>query len=339
MRARLAIPPAETLPESCRRRVCQLARLSSSRYRGSVERRFGILSFPNAPISHLSQRWQMVEELGFDSAWVADTLTLPALVDYEAWTILAGLVEKVSRLRVGTLVTQITFRHPAVLAAQAITLDHLSNGRLELGIGAGDYAADSAAVGAEPWALDERLARFEEQLSILDPLLRGQPLDYTGRFYSSKLQLSPPVQRPRPPLVVAAQVRRSLQLAARFADGWNTLGGQTLTKSGLPPLPLPEAAARTREQGRILDEYCRGFARDPRTIRRSMLPYRLKMDPLSSLDAFDEFVGYYGEAGIDEFIFYWPPLENLKRKEAVSRSQQATLEGIASERLRMRGRD
>ncbi len=70
-----------------------------------------------------------------------------------------------------------------------------------------------------------------------------------------------------------------------------------------------------------------------------MLPYRLQMDPLSSLDAFDEFVGYYAEAGIDEFIFYWPPLENLKRKEAVSSSQQATLERIASERLRKRGRD
>jgi alkanesulfonate monooxygenase SsuD/methylene tetrahydromethanopterin reductase-like flavin-dependent oxidoreductase (luciferase family) len=181
--------------------------------------------------------------------------------------------------------------------------------------------------------VNERLNRFEEQLFILDPLLRGQPVDYKGRFYRSTLQLSPPVQRPRPPLVVAAQVRRSLQLAARFADGWNTLGGQTLTKSGLPPLPLPEAAARTREQGRILDEYCRDLGRDPKTIRRSVLPYRVQTDPLSSLDAFDEFVGHYAGAGIDEFIFYWPPVENLKRKEAVSRSQQATLERIAAERF------
>jgi alkanesulfonate monooxygenase SsuD/methylene tetrahydromethanopterin reductase-like flavin-dependent oxidoreductase (luciferase family) len=302
-----------------------------------VPRRFGILSFPSAPIDQMSQRWQMAEELGFDSAWVADTLTLPGLVDYEAWTTLAGLVDKVSRLRVGTLVTQITFRHPAMLAAQAITLDHLSGGRLELGIGAGDYAADSAAVGEEPWAVDERLARFEEQLSILDPLLRGQPVDYQGRFYRSTLQLAPPLQRPRLPLVVAGQVRRSLQLAARFGDGWNTLGGQTLTKSGRPPLPLPEAAARTREQGRILDEYCRDLGRDPKTIRRSVLPYRVQTDPLSSLDAFDEFVGHYAGAGIDEFIFYWPPVENLKRKEAVSGSQQAQLERIGAERLRRRG--
>lgn len=161
-------------------------------------------------------------------------------------------------------------------------------------------------------------------------------MDYTGRFYSSKLKLSPPVQRPRPPILVAGQVRRSLQLAARFADGWNTLGGQTLTKSGLPPLPLAEAAARTREQGRILDEYCRGLGRDPKTIRRSVLPYRVQTDPLSSLDAFDEFVGQYAEVGIDEFIFYWPPLENLKRKETVSRSQQTTLERIAAERISQR---
>jgi hypothetical protein len=64
-----------------------------------------------------------------------------------------------------------------------------------------------------------------------------------------------------------------------------------------------------------------------------VLPYRVQTDPLSSLDAFDEFVGHYAGAGIDEFIFYWPPVENLKRKEAISRSQQATLERIAAERF------
>ena len=299
-----------------------------------MDLRFGILTLASGPISHISRDWRTAEELGFDSAWVADTLSLSGLVEYEAWTILAALAEKTSRLRIGTLVTQITFRHPAILATQAITLDHISGGRLEVGLGAGDYVADGAAVGVEPWPIDERLARLEEQLSILDPLLRGQPLEYSGRFYSTRaLQLTAPVQHPRP--------RSSLRARCGEPCNWShgsrragILGGQPLGKSGRPPLPLAEAAARTRDQARNLDDSCRRLGRDPKTIRRSVLPYRVKTHPLSSLDVFDEFVGLYAEAGIDEFIFYWPPVENLRRKEAVTRSQQAIFERIAAERVR-----
>ena len=118
-----------------------------------MDLRFGILTLASGPISHISRDWRTAEELGFDSAWVADTLSLSGLVEYEAWTILAALAEKTSRLRIGTLVTQITFRHPAILATQAITLDHISGGRLEVGLGAGDYVADGAAVGMEPWPI------------------------------------------------------------------------------------------------------------------------------------------------------------------------------------------
>jgi alkanesulfonate monooxygenase SsuD/methylene tetrahydromethanopterin reductase-like flavin-dependent oxidoreductase (luciferase family) len=295
------------------------------------------LTLANGPLAGVIQRWRDVEALGFDGAWVADTLSLPGTVEYEAWTLLTALAQVTSRIRIGTLVTQIAFRHPALLAAQAISVDHISGGRLNVGIGAGDYAADNAAVGMGAWSLAERLARFEEQLSLADRLLRGDRVDHSGPFYRAEaVQLPAPMQQPRPPLVVAGQVPGTLRLVARFADGWNTLGGQPLTKSGRPPLPLAEAAARTHEQVQLLDQYCRELGRDVGAIRRSVLPYRFEIDPLSSLGAFDEFVGRYAEVGMDEFVFYWPPLSNLRRKEPIFPGQQATFERIAAERVATR---
>ncbi len=298
-----------------------------------VKRRFDVLTLASGPFADIAQLWRELEELGFDGAWLTDSLSLRGIADYEPWSLLGALAQATSKLRIGTLVSQITFRHPVLLAAQAITIDRISMGRLELGIGAGDHVSDGSAIGLEPWQLDERLDRLDEQLSVLDRALRGEPVDHRGRYYSAEgVHLASPVQRPRPPLVVAGQVRGTLRLAARFANGWNTLGGQPLSKSGEPPLPLTHAIERTREQVRLLDEYCRELGRDPREIRRSVLPYRAA-DPLSSLDAFDEFVGRYADLGFEQFIFYWPPSENLGRQEPISPSQQRTMERIAAERI------
>lgn len=299
-----------------------------------MKARFDILTLATGPFSEVAQRWREAEELGFDGAWLVDSLSLRGIADHEAWSLLGARAALTSRLRIGTLVTQITFRHPVLLAAQAITVDRISEGRLELGMGSGDYVADSAAVGLEAWPLNERLERFEEQLSIIDTACRGERLDHHGRFYPTDgVHLAAPVQQPRPPLVVAGQVPGSLRLAARFGDGWTTLGGQPLSKSGRAPLPLAEAVERTREQVRLLEQYCRAFDRDPREIRRSVLPYRSEIDPLSSLGAFDEFVGRYRELGFEEFVFYWPPVANVQRQEPISASQRATIERIAAERF------
>lgn len=317
--------------------LADCARARRAALSGGVKSRFDILTLATGPFAEVAQRWREAEELGFDGAWLADSLSLLGVADFEAWSLLGALAPLTSRLRIGTLVTQITFRHPVLLAAQAITVDRISGGRLELGIGAGDYVADSAAVGLEAWSLNERLARFEEQLSIIDIALRGERLDHTGRFYRAEgVHLATPVQRPRPPLVVAGQASVSLRLAARFADGWNTLGGQPLSKSGRAPLPLAQAVERTREQVHLLEQYCQELERDPAEIRRSVLPYRSETDPLSSLGAFDEFVGRYREVGFEEFVFYWPPVANLRRQELISASQRATIERIAVERVAAR---
>lgn len=300
--------------------------------------RFDVLTLATGPIDQIARRWRDIELLGFQGGWLADTLSLRGIADYEPWSLLGSLASQTSTLRIGTLVTQITFRHPALLAAEALTVDHISGGRLELGIGAGDYVADSEAVGEEAWALNERVERFEEQLSILDKAMRGEHVDYAGRFYRVKgLQLVAPSQRPRPPLVIAGQIPATLRLAARFADAWTTLGGQPLSKTGQGPLPIEQAVERTREQIRLLEAYCREAGREPRAIRKSVLPYRSELDPLSSLDAFDEFVGRYSELGFDQFVFYWPPVANLRKQEPISAGQRAMVERIARERDLQRG--
>lgn len=294
--------------------------------------RFGILTFPRGPFEQVAREWRICEELGFDHAWLTDTLA-SSLQDVEAWTLLAALARETSRMRIGTLITIIPLRHPTMVAAQAITLDRISDGRIELGIGAGDTPADSAAVGADQWSATERAARLEEYAAMLDRLLRAEPMDHRGRYYrAEQVRLGPPIQRPRPPLIVAAQGPRGIRTAARWADGWNTLGGQPMGRSN--PIPLGEAVARTREQVRSLEEQCHAIGRDPRTMRRSVLAFRAAVDPLSSLEAFDEFVGAYREAGLDEFVFYWPPIESLRREEPIPAARRSTLERIAVERLR-----
>jgi alkanesulfonate monooxygenase SsuD/methylene tetrahydromethanopterin reductase-like flavin-dependent oxidoreductase (luciferase family) len=300
----------------------------------TVRRRFGILTFAAGPFIDVASQWRNAEALGFDSAWIPDVLTYPHLVHYDSCTLLAALARETSRIRLGTLVTQIIYRHPVLLAAQAISLDRVSDGRFDLGVGAGGTPVDSTAVGVEHWSVRERLARFGEQLEMLDRLLRGERLDFVGQYYRAEGEpLATPVQRPRPPLVVAAQGKGSLRLAARFADVWNTMGGQDSTASGRARLPIDEAVARTREQSRLLDEYCRDLGRDPRTIRRAVLALRADPVPLTSLDAFDEFVGRYAEIGMEDFTFYWPPLANVREKVPVSASQERTLEEIASHRF------
>src|SRR5918998_2586437 len=192
--------------------------------------RFGILSFAKAPFDDLARHWRAAEALGFDSAWVDDDLLTPGYNDFEAWTLLGVLARETARLRIGTLVTEVTFRHPAFLASQALTVDHASGGRVELGIGSGGPPNAYGAFGLEPWPLKERLERLEEQVALLDRLLRGEPVAHEGRYYRAAVEAMPaPVQRPRPPLIVAANGERGLRLAARYADGWNSLGGQPLS--------------------------------------------------------------------------------------------------------------
>jgi hypothetical protein len=179
--------------------------------------------------------------------------------------------------------------------------------------------------------------RLAEHAAILDALLRGERVTHEGRHYPIQdAQLPPPVQRPRPPLIIAAHGDRALRVAARYGDGWNTLGGQPFP-AGLDPaqrLPLAEAVSRTRKLGERLDDICIEIGRDPGTIQRSVLALCPNPDPFSSLDAFDEYVGGYEAIGIGELIFYWPPVEySYGRRTPVPVELQARFERIAAARM------
>ncbi len=297
--------------------------------------RFGIMTLQNIPWSTLLERWRLLDASTFDSAWVADhfvTGRLPTAPWLEGWTLLAALAGQTQRIRLGPMVTTITYRNPAVLAKQALTLDHISNGRLELGIGAGGNPADASMTGVPAWDTRERVGRFREFVELVDLLLRQETTTYAGRYYQVQdaRMIPAPVQQPRPPLTLAALGPTTIRLAATYADVWNSYV--------LPPLSVHEALQTTKARVALLNDACVAAGRNPATIRRSLLCWPLMPDtPFASLDAFRDFIGRYTEIGINEFIFYWMR-EDLPAigpdASWIPRSlDRATLEWLAAEAI------
>jgi alkanesulfonate monooxygenase SsuD/methylene tetrahydromethanopterin reductase-like flavin-dependent oxidoreductase (luciferase family) len=260
------------------------------------------------PWPTLAQRWEVLDASGFDSAWVGDHFSLarlPGTPLFEGWTLLAALAARTARIRLGPMVTTITYRNPALLAKQALTLDHIADGRLELGIGAGGNPHDHAMTGVPAWEVKERVGRFREFVEIVDALLRQGPdhhetTTYTGRYYGVEGAALAPgsLQRPRPPLTLAALGRASITLAARYADTWNSFV--------MRPVSAADALTLTRDRSAMLEDACAAVNRDPTTIVRSLLSWPFMPEtPFASLQAFRDFVGRYAEIGIEEFIFYW----------------------------------
>lgn len=164
----------------------------------------------------------------WDMVWLNDHLYPPKsaheLPMMEAWTLFGGLAAVTERIRFGTMVTSNTFRHPAVLAKQAVTLDQMSNGRLEIGIGSGWHEAEHRAYGIDLPPLTERFDRLEETLLILDGLFTQEVFSFEGRYRQIReARFEPkPVQKPRPPFVIGgAGPKRTIPMAARYADQWN----------------------------------------------------------------------------------------------------------------------
>lgn len=267
------------------------------------ELRFGIMTLQSVSWPTLVERWQLLDTWGFDSAWVADhfvTSQRPSAPWFEGWTLLAALAARTGRIRLGTMVTTITYRNPAILAREALTVDHISNGRLELGIGAGGNPRDHTMTGVEIWDTRERVKRFREVVEIVDTMLRNEVTTYQGSYYQIKdAEMHPaPIQQPRPPLTLAALGPTTIKLAAKYADSWNSYV--------IPPISVEEALDLTRQRNTMLDGYCAQIGRDPAEITRSLLVWPFVPDaPFDSKDAFHDFVGRYREIGIDEFIFYW----------------------------------
>jgi F420-dependent oxidoreductase-like protein len=172
------------------------------------------------------------EDLGFDAFFRSDHLLRigdgdPGPGSTDAWTTLAGLARETNRIRLGTMVTSATFRLPGLLAIAVAQIDHMSGGRVELGIGAGWYEREHTAYGVLFPEIGERFSRLEEQVAIIDGLWTtpvGQTFNFDGQYYSltDSPALPKPVQSPRPPIILGGEgKKRSAALAARYADEYN----------------------------------------------------------------------------------------------------------------------
>jgi F420-dependent oxidoreductase-like protein len=259
----------------------------------------GIAAAQTESWATVADRWRQVEALGFDSAWLFDHfMATGSAADHtylEAWTALAGLAALTTRLQLGVLVTGNTYRSPALLAKQAATVDHISRGRLILGLGAGWHEPEHRAYGFPFSPPGERVSRFKEAVQLIRALFREERATFTGRYY--QLEDAPFEPKPvRPggiPLVIGTRGPRMLGIVAQYADIWNMVG---------PP-------ERVREHGQVLLEACARVGRDPATIRWSAAAWvpAVGFDPLASVEAFRDLVGRYREQGVSEIICQWRP--------------------------------
>ncbi len=224
--------------------------------------RFGLKLSQNATIDELRALWQLADEAGFESCWVMDHFaTLGPRDDgpiFETWTMLAAMAQMTTHTRIGCAVVGNTYRHPAVLAKMAVTVDHLSGGRLEFGLGAGWAENEHEMLGLEFGSKNDRADRLEESVQIIRALWTQPRTTFEGQHYRLREAVAEPkpVQQPHPPIWIGGSgPKRTLRITAQYADVWNAAGGS------------PEDVAASSA---ILDEHCADVGRDPGQIRRSV---------------------------------------------------------------------
>ena len=215
---------------------------------------------------------RLAEATGYDSVWVSDHLFLDwskyggsseTRGALECWTTMAGLAAATERVRIGSMATCNDFRNPGLLAKMAATLDLLSEGRIDIGLGAGWYEPEYVAAGIEFSSPGERIRRLGESVQIVARLLEGEELDFDGEHYKMKGAVCRPgpKQSPRPPIWIGGKGDLLLRTAAEVADGWNFSWIGSLDTY--------------RDRARAADEACEKAGRDPSDLRRSVGCYIL----------------------------------------------------------------
>ena len=252
----------------------------------------------------IRRRVAWAEEVGFESAWVFDHFTVlygdrmgPCL---EAWTLLAALGAVTSRIRLGALVTGVTYRHPSLLASEVVTVDHISEGRINLGLGAAWHEAEHRRLGFDFPPAGERIQRLEETLQIVKGLLTSDDFDFQGRHY--RLQRAfyrpRPLQQPYPPIWIGATGEKvMLPLAARHADVWHGFG----------------SASDLARKSELVDRAAEEAGRDPADIGRST--------DLSISEPWDQVRRHADrlrEAGFTHLVASWPSEGQARVEEFVA---------------------
>jgi alkanesulfonate monooxygenase SsuD/methylene tetrahydromethanopterin reductase-like flavin-dependent oxidoreductase (luciferase family) len=255
--------------------------------------RFGLdIAQQRMPWSELADRVRFAESLGFDGVWGFDHFQ-PMYGDgpgecFEGVTTLAAWSGITERARLGLLVTGMTYRHPSVFAAEAITIDHASGGRLELAYGAAWFEPEHRALGIPFPPLGARVDAFEEAVQVVRGLLTTDGFTFEGRHFQVQdaTLLPRPVQQPHPPIWIGASgERRMIPIAARYADVWHCYGS-------------PESLA---PKARLLDEAAAAAGRDPASIRRAS---SLSLE--DELDVIARTIETWEAAGFDYLVCGWP---------------------------------
>jgi len=237
-------------------------------------------------------RARLAEVAGFDGVWGFDHFK-PMYGEgpgpcFEGMTFLAGLAAATQQVRLGLLVTGVTYRHPSVLAAEAITIDHISGGRLELGLGAAWFDEEHHELGIDFPEIGRRFDRLQDALEAVTRLMSGEIVSYQGKTLrlSGARLLPRPVQEPHPPIWIGGSgERRTLPLAARFADMWHSFG----------------SARNLSEKSALLDRLAEQAGRDPATIGRAT-----SLSLSGNLDDVRRTAERWRDAGFSYLVCGWP---------------------------------
>lgn len=290
--------------------------------------RIGVLMIPTDPWPQAVARARHLEWLGFAHLWTYDHLSWQRYRD-EPWfgaiPWLTGIAAATSRIRLGTMVTSPSFRHPVTLAKDVTTLDHVSDGRLTAGIGAGGTGFDATVLGQPVPTPGQRAARLRDFVEVLDGLLRNPEYSTDNtRYPVHEARMIPGcVQRPRVPLAIAAAGPKTLAVVARHGEAWISEGGART--------PYPTAAdveEAVRQQRRILDQHCTEIGRDPESMDRIFLVSNRVERPLRSLAAFGDFVQRYSDLGFTDLVVHDP-----RPGDPFWDDDPAVLEAVAAEFL------
>ena len=277
--------------------MCLLPQGTSRRGNMAPQVKIGVYNFiENVEWAQLLQFWRFLDrETQFHSLWTSDHF-VPLMAGgdmsgpcFEGWTAAAAAAQATERLRIGCVVTGITLRHPSLVAKMAATIDHVSNGRLEFGLGTAWHGAEHHTYGISFPSIKEREDMLEEAIQVIRLLFRAEgAVDFSGRYYQLRqARLSPPcVQRPHPPILIGGGgEKRTLRTAARYADASNVIGG----------------VSTARRLMAVLNRHCAEVGRDPREISRSVIgPIYLATDESKAREVREAMAAFSGGDGAED---------------------------------------
>ena len=268
--------------------------------------RISVKLAPTFSYAELEQFWRTADSLGFEAVWDYDHfygLANNRTPTLEGWTTLAAMAVVVRQARIGCMVSGVTYRNPAILAKMAVTVDHISGGRLDFGLGAGWHEAEHRGYGIEFPGAGARVAMVDEALTVIKRLWTEETVTFEGRFFtlSDAICEPKPVQKPYPPIVIGGSQPKMLRVIARHADEWN--------------MPNHEGSDVWGQVNERLDEACAEVGRNPSAIQRSVQLFLHPREPGQVSEQL-ALLPEYEQLGCQHAVlsFYQPPsLELLEQ--------------------------